>query len=89
MRFCYATVHAFSAKNNFRYLRTIDDVFQLLNPYKNFNFFLFNRIKKALWATRETEDIDKIANPDKYVKITLRELVIYIVFLTVLTISNF
>lgn len=36
---------------------------------------------RRFWATRQTEDIDKVNEPDKYVKITLRELFIYIVFL--------
>lgn len=43
---------------------------------------------RVLWATRQTEDIDKVNNPDKYVRITLRELVIYLIFLAVLTISK-
>ena len=38
---------------------------------------------RLLWATRQTEDIDKVKNPDKYVKITLRELFIYLGFLIV------
>jgi hypothetical protein len=41
----------------------------------------------VLWATRQTEDIDKAKNPDKYVKITLRELAVYIGFLVILSIG--
>lgn len=41
----------------------------------------------VLWATRETEEIDKVRNPDKYTKITLRELIIYGVYLAVLCIG--
>ena len=41
-----------------------------------------------LWATRQTEVIDKEKNPDLYVKITLRELIVFLVFLLILCISN-
>jgi hypothetical protein len=43
----------------------------------------------VLWATRQTEDIDKVKNPDHYVKITLRELIIYFLFLGCLTMISF
>lgn len=36
---------------------------------------------RKFWATRQTEDIDKEAEPNRYVRITLRELFIYVVFL--------
>lgn len=36
---------------------------------------------RKLWATRQTEDIDKQNEVQKYVKITMRELIIYGVFL--------
>lgn len=36
---------------------------------------------RSLWATRQTEDIDKDKQMNKYVKITMRELTIYGVFL--------
>lgn len=41
----------------------------------------------ALWATRQTEK-DLRKNKDLYVKTTLRELIIYLVFITVLCISK-
>ena len=44
---------------------------------------------RLLWATRQTEDIDKVKNPDKYVKITLRELFVYLGFLIILCIVSF
>ena len=44
---------------------------------------------RLLWATRQTEDIDKVKNPDKYVRITLRELFIYLGFLVVLCLCKF
>lgn len=44
---------------------------------------------RRFWATRQTEDIDKANEPDKYVRITLRELFIYIVFLVVVSICKF
>jgi len=43
---------------------------------------------RRFWATRQTEDIDKANEPDKYVRITLRELFIYIVFLVVVSILS-
>jgi hypothetical protein len=42
----------------------------------------------ALWATRETEK-DLRKNKDLYVKTTLRELVIYLVFIAILCISKY
>lgn len=53
---------------------------------KNY-FSVFCGILRKLWATRQTEDIDKVKNPDKYVKITLRELIIYLIFLIVVCIG--
>ena len=44
---------------------------------------------RVLWATRQTEDIDKVKEADRYVKITLRELFVYIGFLLVLCIVSF
>ncbi|RNA43788.1 polycystic kidney disease 2-like 1 [Brachionus plicatilis] len=44
---------------------------------------------RKLWATRQTEDIDKIKHPNRYVKITLRELIIYLIFLIVICIVSF
>jgi hypothetical protein len=53
--------------------------------------FLFNRsifIKNlALWATRQTEK-DLGENKDLYVKTTIRELILYLVYISVLCISK-
>jgi len=45
------------------------------------------RIMRTVWSTRETEDTK--ANRELYVKTTLRELIIYIVFLVVLCVITF
>lgn len=50
-------------------------------------FSVFCGVLRKLWATRQTEDIDKVKSPDKYVKITLRELIIYLIFLIVVCIG--
>ena len=42
----------------------------------------------ALWATRQTEK-DLRKNKDLYVKTTIRELIIYLVFITILCISKY
>ena len=42
----------------------------------------------ALWATRQTEK-DLRKNKDLYVKTTIRELILYLVFITILCISSF
>lgn len=41
----------------------------------------------ALWATRQTEETK--TNRELYVKTTLRELIIYIVFLIVICVSKY
>jgi len=41
----------------------------------------------ALWATRQTEK-DLRKNKDLYVKTTIRELILYLVFITILCISK-
>ena len=43
---------------------------------------------RVFWATRQTEDIDKVRNPDHYVKVTLRELAIYSIFLIIICLSK-
>lgn len=43
---------------------------------------------RSLWATRQTEDIDKEKEMSKYVKITMRELGIYAIFLVNLSICK-
>jgi polycystin 2 len=42
-----------------------------------------------MWSTRQTQEIDKVNDPDTYVKVTLRELAIYIAFIIVLCILGF
>ena len=44
---------------------------------------------RSLWATRQTEDIDKEKQMSKYVKITMRELAIYAVFLINLSLCKY
>ncbi len=46
------------------------------------------RIFRGLWATRQTENIDKEKEVKKYVKITMRELCIYAVFLINLSVLS-
>lgn len=41
-----------------------------------------------LWATQQTERIDRQQHKDKYVRTTLRELGIYLIFLTILSIGK-
>jgi hypothetical protein len=41
-----------------------------------------------LWATQQTEKIDRQVQKDKYVRITIRELIVYLVFLTILSIGK-
>jgi len=41
-----------------------------------------------LWATQQTEKIDRQEEKDKYVRTTIRELIVYLVFLTVLSIGK-
>ncbi|XP_073252460.1 polycystin-2-like protein 1 [Porites lutea] len=47
----------------------------------------FKRIIRGLWRTRQTEDPD--TDPETHVKTTLRELIIYLVFITILCILTF
>ncbi|XP_068718371.1 polycystin-2-like protein 1 [Montipora capricornis] len=47
----------------------------------------FKRILRGLWRTRQTEDTD--SDPESHVKTTLRELIIYLVFITILCILTF
>ncbi|XP_074619746.1 polycystin-2-like protein 1 [Acropora palmata] len=47
----------------------------------------FKRIVRGLWRTRQTEDTD--SDPESHVKTTLRELIIYLVFITILCILTF
>lgn len=47
----------------------------------------FKRIVRGLWRTRQTEDTD--SGSEAHVKTTLRELVIYLVFITILCILTF
>ncbi|KAJ7363305.1 TRP-like ion channel Pkd2 [Desmophyllum pertusum] len=47
----------------------------------------FKRIIRGLWRTRQTEDTD--SDPETHVKTTLRELLIYLVFITILCILTF
>lgn len=56
------------------------------NDEKNY-FSMCCGVLRKLWATRQTEDIDKVKHPDRYVKITLRELVIYLIFLVIICIG--
>jgi hypothetical protein len=41
-----------------------------------------------LWATQQTEKIDRHQEKDKYVRTTIRELIVYLFFLTVLSIGK-
>jgi hypothetical protein len=41
-----------------------------------------------LWSTQQTETIDRHQEKDKYVRTTIRELIIYIVFLVILSIGK-
>jgi hypothetical protein len=41
-----------------------------------------------LWATQQTERIDRNEQKDKYVRITIRELIVYLCFLTILSIGK-
>ena len=41
-----------------------------------------------MWATRQTEEIDKDKEPEFYVKITLRELGTFAGFLVIICFSN-
>lgn len=47
---------------------------------------LFNRIE--LWQTQQTEKIDRYQQKDKYVQTTIRELIVYLIFLTILSIGK-
>lgn len=47
----------------------------------------FKRIIRGFWRTRQTEDTD--SDPETHVKTTLRELIIYLVFITILCILTF
>lgn len=51
-------------------------------------FVTLPRALRKLWATRQTEDIDKAKDVRKYVKITMKELSIYAVFLVNLSICK-
>lgn len=51
-------------------------------------FVTLPRALRKLWATRQTEDIDKVKEVSKYVKITMKELCIYAVFLVNLSICK-
>lgn len=51
-------------------------------------FVTLPRALRKLWATRQTEDIDKEKEVTKYVKITMKELCIYAVFLVNLSICK-
>ncbi|UJR28851.1 hypothetical protein I4U23_010075 [Adineta vaga] len=44
---------------------------------------------RKLWATQQTEQIDRQQHKDKYVRTTIRELIIYLIFLTILSIVVF
>ncbi len=46
------------------------------------------RLFRGLWATRQTENIDKEKEVHKYVKITMRELCVYAVFLVNLSVLS-
>lgn len=50
-------------------------------------FFADHLAFVALWATRQTEK-DLRKNKDLYVKTTIRELILYLVFITILCISE-
>ncbi len=56
----------------------------------DFSFFFLKYISfyVALWATRQTEK-DLRKNKDLYVKTTLRELILYLIFVTILCISKY
>ncbi|EDO47023.1 predicted protein [Nematostella vectensis] len=47
----------------------------------------FKRIIRGLWRTRQTEDTD--SDREMHIKTTLRELIIYLVFITILCILTF
>ena len=50
-------------------------------------FIIVNLCFIALWATRQTEDTEK--DRELHVKTTLRELVVYIVFLVILCVGEY
>ncbi|UJR08879.1 hypothetical protein I4U23_013134 [Adineta vaga] len=54
---------------------------------KNFGWTILRGIR-SLWATRQTEK-DLRKNKDLYVKTTIRELILYLVFITILCIITF
>lgn len=41
-----------------------------------------------LWQTQQTERIDRQQQKDKYVQTTIRELIVYLIFLTILSIGK-
>jgi len=41
-----------------------------------------------IWATQQTERIDRYREKDKYVRTTIRELIVYLIFLTILSIGK-
>ena len=51
----------------------------------SFKKYILNFVFAALWATRQTEDTEK--DRELHVKTTLRELVVYIVFLVILCVG--
>jgi hypothetical protein len=46
------------------------------------------RIILELWATQQTERIDRHEHMDKYVRTTIRELIVYLIFVAILTIGK-
>nr|AKN21728.1 PKD2-2 [Schmidtea mediterranea] len=77
----------------------MEDQHQIENVYKtqavteeqkyssNGCWWKFKRILRSLWATKLTEDTGE--NRELYIKTTVRELIIYVVFLTILMIIAF
>lgn len=47
-----------------------------------------NDFRLELWATQQTEKINREEQMDKYVRTTIRELMIYMVFVAILTIGQ-
>ena len=66
-----------------RYVRSKNELFPFALRRSPFD------VLAELWATQQTERIDRRQHKDKYVRTTLRELMIYLVFLTVLSIGQF
>jgi hypothetical protein len=50
--------------------------------------FVFLFVWIEIWATQQTERIDRHQEKDKYVRTTIRELIVYMIFLVILSIGK-